>query len=448
MPAAAETVTTVSGGLDIPWDVGFLPDHTMLFTERGGGLNAVVNGQRRLLWKPADLLVAIESGMMSLAVDPTFGFFNNDVFVCFASNLGRQQRPHRAARASTPGITTVVSRTDILTGVPMNPEGELGRHSGCRLRFGPDGYLWVGTGDAAMGAAPQNPWLLAGKVLRIDKNGAPAPGNMGPPFDPRIESYGHRNVQGIAFRSNGQAFAVEHGTGCDDEVNLLTTGANYGWDPVPRAPGDPDYDENTPMTDLVRHPGRGPRRSGARAARRSRRPAGVFVYGSQWGAVERRAGARGAQGLAAADAPALRRRPAPASRSRCHARRPRPAAHRACRARRRAYVTTSNGSGTDAILRVAAARLTSPVRSANLARMSEPRREVDRDIHHDVEEINAVTLLTADMHAAVALLRDARLRSRVRRRRPRRSRRSGPGAASSTCSSTRPTPRSPRSGAG
>src|SRR5262245_24920363 len=154
VPAPPTTVTTVMGGLDIPWDVGWLPNRTMLFTERGGGLNAIVNGQRRLLWKPSDLVVAIESGMMSLAVDPSYGFFNNDVFVCFASNLGGNNV--RVARLSLdPNLNGIVSRTDIVSGIPMNPEGELGKHSGCRLQFGPDGYLWIGTGDAAEGAAPQ-----------------------------------------------------------------------------------------------------------------------------------------------------------------------------------------------------------------------------------------------------------------------------------------------------
>jgi glucose/arabinose dehydrogenase len=282
VPPPAMNVTVVQGGLDIPWDVGWLPNRTMLYTERGKGLSAIVNGQPRLLWRPSDLLVASEAGMMSLAVDPAFGVYNRDVFVCFASVANFVPDVRIARLSLDANVTTVVSRTDILKGAPINPAGEAGRHSGCRLRFGPDGYLWVGTGDAAMGVAPQNPWIIGGKVLRIGKSGQPAPGNMGLPFDPRIESYGHRNVQGIAFRANGQAYDVEHGTGCDDEVNLLSTGANYGWDPVPRLPGDPSYDELTPMTDLVRHP------NAVRAIWSSGCPTiapsgATFVYGAQWG---------------------------------------------------------------------------------------------------------------------------------------------------------------------
>jgi aldose sugar dehydrogenase len=281
VPAPPMAVTTVQSGLDIPWDVAFLPDRTMIFTERGKGLSVVVNGQRRLIWRPADLLVAFEAGMMSVAVDPGYGFFSRDIFVCFASTLNGNDV--RIARLTLdPALTTVTARTDILTGAPINPVGELGKHSGCRLRFGPDNALWVGTGDAALGHAPQNPWVLGGKVLRITKTGAPAPGNMGVPFDPRIQSYGHRNVQGIAFRPNGQAFAVEHGPGCEDEVNLLVTGANYGWDPVPRLPGDPSYNENVPMTDLARYPF-AMRPSWTSGCPTIAPSGGTFVQGANWG---------------------------------------------------------------------------------------------------------------------------------------------------------------------
>lgn len=348
VPAPPMRVTTVQSGLDIPWDVGFLPDQTMVFTERALGLSAVVNGQRRLLWRPTDLLVAIEAGMMSLAVDPAYAT-THQIFVCFASTAaGRDVRIARLTLDAA--TTTVTNRTDILTGAQVNPAGELGKHSGCRLRFGPDGYLWVGTGDAAIGVAPQNPWMLAGKVLRIDKAGNPAPGNMGWPFDPRIESYGHRNVQGIAFRANGQAYAVEHGTGCDDEINLLTTGANYGWDPVPRQPGDPSYDESTPMTDLVRHPFATPAvwSSGCPTIAPS---GGIFVYGPQWGQWD------GGLVLAVLKGSHLRmfrlspdgRRPTAVSLALNNHGRLRSAVIGPDGA---LYVTTSNGARTDEILRV------------------------------------------------------------------------------------------------
>jgi glucose/arabinose dehydrogenase len=214
---------------------------------------------------------------MSLDLAPDFAT-SRRVFVCFASTLGPDVRIARLTLNA--GYTAVTNRTDIVTGMPVNPVGELGRHSGCRLRFGPDRALWVGTGDAAVGTNPQSPVSLGGKVLRIDQNGAGVAGNAGFPFDPRIMSWGHRNVQGIAFRGL-QAFGVEHGTGCDDEVNRLVVG-NYGWDPVPQAPGRPQYDESAPMTDLRKYP------QAIRATWSSGCPTiapsgATFVFGRQWG---------------------------------------------------------------------------------------------------------------------------------------------------------------------
>ncbi|MQA17659.1 MAG: hypothetical protein GEV09_27350, partial [Pseudonocardiaceae bacterium] len=83
------------------------------------------------------------------------------------------------------------------------------------------GYLWVGTGDAATATVPQDPTSLGGKVLRITTTGAGAPGNAGAPFRSEVYTYGHRNVQGLAFDPDGTAYAIEHGTNRDDEVNLL-----------------------------------------------------------------------------------------------------------------------------------------------------------------------------------------------------------------------------------
>lgn len=253
VPAPPMKITALRTGLDIPWDLAFAPDNTLFYSERGRGLSAVVNNSPNLIFAPSDLYVGVEAGMMSIALSPGFAL-NRHLFVCFASTASGLPDVRIARVTVNAGYTAVSGRTDVLTGAPMNGLGELGRHSGCRIAFGPDGYLWVGTGDAAVGSAPQSPTSLGGKVLRIDGNGAPAPGNMGPPFDPRIQSYGHRNVQGLAFRADGTPFAVEHGPACDDELNLLVTGANYGWDPVPRTWTDPAYNENVPMTDLGRYP--------------------------------------------------------------------------------------------------------------------------------------------------------------------------------------------------
>ena len=245
------TVTTAVGGLDHPWDIAFLPQGKMIFTERAGRISSWDGSTTRVLAAPTDVRVSGEGGMLGLAIDPNYSS-NKFIYTCLDSTASDVRVVRWKMNSAGTGLT---SRKDIVTGIPANPSG---RHSGCRPRFGPDGFLWIGTGDAALGMNPQSPTSLGGKVLRVDRNGAPAAGNPGltdpnSPLDDRIYNYGHRNVQGLAFRADGTAFSVEHGTDCDDEVNRLVPGGNYGWDPA--VPNDPNgYDESKPMTDLVKFP--------------------------------------------------------------------------------------------------------------------------------------------------------------------------------------------------
>jgi glucose/arabinose dehydrogenase len=273
----AYTTGTVLTGLQRPWDMGFLPNGDFLFTERVGRVSIYDSGTTRVLATPADVVVVGEGGMMGLAVDPAFAT-NRRVYTCFLSNASGALDVRIVRWRLNADATTLTERTDIVTGIPANPSG---RHSGCRPRFGPDGRLWVGTGDTATNTVPQDPRSLGGKVLRITTDGAGAPGNPGGTLDPRIYTYGHRNVQGVAFDARGRPFSVEHGTNRDDEVNLLVAGANYGWDPVPPG-GGTLYDESQPMTDLTKFPNARPAvwSSGYPTIA----PSGAtFLSGSQWG---------------------------------------------------------------------------------------------------------------------------------------------------------------------
>ena len=247
-------VSVFQSGLVNPWDLGFSPDGWVVYTERPNGISAVrTDGTgAHLLLRPDDLLVASEAGAMGLAIDPDFAN-NRRIYVCFAAHTSVGGDDVRLARFTVnPDWSGLSGRTDLITGLPINPNGQLGRHSGCRPRFGNDGYLWVGTGDSAVGTVPQNLQSGGGKVLRIDTSGNAAPDN---PFyqvfgDPRIFSYGHRNVQGLAFSPASPSWngvSVEHGPSIDDEMNRLVPG-NFGWDPVP------GYNEGVPMTDLVKFP--------------------------------------------------------------------------------------------------------------------------------------------------------------------------------------------------
>jgi len=271
-------VSTVVSNLEKPWDLAFDPTGTMFFTEKNGRINALVGGVRRTLADPADSVSTGESGMMGLALDPQFAT-NRRLYVCTMSNITGGLDTRVLRFTVSPDTTGLTDRADIVTGLPVNANGQTGRHGGCRPRFGPDGSLWIGTGDAATGSTAQNPSSLGGKVLRVTTDGGGAPGNPGGALDPRIYTLGHRNVQGLAFRpGSSQVFSVEHGTGRDDEVNRLVPGGNYGWSP---GGGSGGYDEGFPMTDPSRVPG-------ARVATWSSgsstiAPSGAtFLSGPQW----------------------------------------------------------------------------------------------------------------------------------------------------------------------
>ena len=245
VPSLARTVFV--SGLSNPWDLAFLPNGEMLFTERPGLLRLRrTTGTLITVAQPSDVVVGGEGGMMGMTIDPQFAA-NRYVYTCFSSNAGgsNDQRVVRWTLASDG--TSLSARRDIVTGLP---HANGGRHSGCRPRFGPDGNLWIGTGDAAVGTNPQDLTSLGGKVLRVTRDGAAASNNPAiAGADPRIYTYGHRNVQGIAFQpGTGAPYGIEQGSSVDDEVNALIAGANGGWNPIP------GYNESVPMTDLARYP--------------------------------------------------------------------------------------------------------------------------------------------------------------------------------------------------
>ncbi len=240
-------VRTLVGGLQNPWDVKPIGDGGLLVTERDKArLSVVRDGTRRTVRFPSrKVWVSGETGLMSLAVDPAFAQTRR-----FWTCQGWEGNGGHDIRVSLWKLTTSERRArlvrHVLTGLPTTS----GRHGGCRLLL--DAHtpaLFVGTGDAADPANPRNLTSLGGKVLRIHRRtGAAMPGNpFGTTTDPRqrlVYTYGHRNVQGLAQRpSDGAVASVEHGSYRDDEVNALSPGADFGWNP------GPGYDESVPMTD-------------------------------------------------------------------------------------------------------------------------------------------------------------------------------------------------------
>jgi glucose/arabinose dehydrogenase len=271
--------TVVVTGLSDPWDLAFAPDGAMLFTEKCRGLSVrTADGTIRHLFGTAgaaleaeDFFCQGQSGMLGVALDPGFSQ-NRYVYVYMASKAGKAKTNCVVRLTVDKAYSAIANRKNIVSDIPFkqsfNRWGGAGAHSGGRIRFSPfDGYLYVTTGDNHNGPLPQDLSRLGGKVLRIDRDGNAADGNHPPPGgDPRIFTYGHRNVQGIAFRSGaGQPFACEHGPGHSDEVTPLVAGGNGGWDPAPTKGVScmSDYcgytsnkPDGTPtsMTDLARFP--------------------------------------------------------------------------------------------------------------------------------------------------------------------------------------------------
>jgi glucose/arabinose dehydrogenase len=296
------TRTVVLSGRSNPWDVAVAADGALFFTEKCSGLSVrQTNGNVVRLFGTSgsalgapDLVCLGQSGMHGVALDPAFAS-NRTLYVYMTSNINTSPRTNRVVRlVLNSGYTTASNRTDIVTDIALkdqaNAHGQPGSHSGGRIRFGPDNFLYITTGDNHNAIVPQSPTLLGGKVLRVTTTGAAAPNTPPAGFDPRIYTYGHRNVQGITFRpGTGQAFTSEHGPNHSDEVTALVNGGNGGWDPKDRPSlscGDNycGYAGNAttmPMTDVTRFSNAMPARWNNNGSSQGMGPA-VFLDGPQW----------------------------------------------------------------------------------------------------------------------------------------------------------------------
>jgi len=225
-------VETVVSGLEVPWSIVWTPDGRMIFTERPGRVRVFQNGklQSQPLFVVPDVEPSGESGLMSLALHPQFAS-NHWLYLSYAYK-GDGQRV-RVVRYRE-GVSGFADRRVIIEDIPAAQF-----HAGCRLRFGPDGKLYITTGDATERELAQRLDSLAGKTLRLNDDGSVPPDN---PFigqanaRPEIWTYGNRNGQGIDFQpGTNLLFETEHGPsgfdgpGGGDEVNILEKGKNYGW---------------------------------------------------------------------------------------------------------------------------------------------------------------------------------------------------------------------------
>jgi glucose/arabinose dehydrogenase len=215
-----QTPTSVAGGFDVPWDISWAPDGTYaLVTERDTFrvFKVTTSGTKTQVGTvPNSQTTNGEGGLMGLDFSPTWnGTTDQEVFFMHTSSEG-----NRVAKMNFNG-TALSGYASVLQGIDKNRY-----HNGGRIRFGPDGYLYVATGDAQQTSNAPDLDSLNGKILRITKTGAAAPGN---PFGTRVYSYGHRNPQGLAWDSAGRLWSSELGNSSRDELNLILPGRNYGW---------------------------------------------------------------------------------------------------------------------------------------------------------------------------------------------------------------------------
>lgn len=219
--ATPELIQSLAQNLSTPWEIAFLPDGTILITERGGDL-VVLDGEKENRITIADVYEQGESGLLGLAIHPNFE--DNRLiylYLSYATSSGIRNRVE-SYRLEDGQISDKRILIDDIPGAA--------NHDGGRIEFGPDGLLYITTGDAQNPDSAQDINSLSGKILRLNDDGSIPSDN---PFNNPVYSYGHRNPQGLAWDEEGRLWSTEHGpSGFGsgyDELNLIEIGGNYGW---------------------------------------------------------------------------------------------------------------------------------------------------------------------------------------------------------------------------
>lgn len=213
--------TIIAEDLEVPWDLAFLPDGNIIATERKGNILLIntTAGNKILLTTIPDVVQNNESGLHGIALHPNFAT-NHYIYVYYTHKSDGTNIQSKVVRY-TFNNNELTNPTTIIEKIPG-----AGIHDGGRIRFGPDNFLYVATGDGSQPSLAQDKNSLAGKILRLTDTGDQAPGN---PFNNKVYSFGHRNPQGLTWDNTNILWAPEHGPSAHDELNRITPGNNYGW---------------------------------------------------------------------------------------------------------------------------------------------------------------------------------------------------------------------------
>lgn len=222
---SVEVVAERAFGLTSPWGVAALGDGSALVSERDTGriVRILDNGSITEVTVIEESAPDGEGGLLGLAVDPS------DTWLYAYVTTETDNRVIRVPLDNPNG-----EREDVVTGIP-----KAGIHNGGRIAFGPDGMLYIATGDAGEPDLAQDPQSLGGKILRVEPTGSVPADN--PIAGSPVYSLGHRNVQGLAFDTSGRLWATEFGSKDADELNPIAPGGNYGWPFVEGTGNDPQY---------------------------------------------------------------------------------------------------------------------------------------------------------------------------------------------------------------
>jgi glucose/arabinose dehydrogenase len=230
-----KVVRTVAEGLNTPWGLAPLPEGSLLVASRDEGKITRVDektGRKTELGEVPGVFAAGEGGLLGLALSPDYA--SDHMVYAYFTSASDNRIVRMLYDTKRPAGDQLGAPDTIFKGIP---KGMI--HNGGRIAFGPDGMLYAGTGESGDRGLAQDRKSLGGKILRLTPEGEPAPGNPFP--DSPVYSYGHRNVQGLAWDSKQRLFASEFGQDTWDELNAIEPGADYGWPAAEGTSKDPKY---------------------------------------------------------------------------------------------------------------------------------------------------------------------------------------------------------------